>query len=431
MRSPFRNRTHASRARDLLAWTLRVLGAGLLLLGSCVQGPRGDMARSASFADSSEFARPMGGGTRVATGPPELFVTAESIREKMLALIEGARKSILIDSYLAAKSGSTSRIVAALERKQASGVRVHVMADASSRFVPAGSIFDELTRAGIPWAEFNSINLLSWLMLPHLIERDHRKVWIIDGNTIFLGGANITGDSLGQPGYDGNMDFMVAFDSPDAARGLIASFVATWNHSSPRKLRAGDFEVPEEGSMRSAAWIFDQQLDGREPCIGPMFGALFASARREIWLLHPYAFTNPSLLRMIRGASARGVKVNLLLARRTNHQRFIYASYYGIRDIQKAGGRVWIYDDPGTPLHFKGAIVDGKWTCVGSANLNHRSFALSRETAVVFRDAGLARAFAATVEAMRRRSREVSPEEARRYRTLRYWIWWKALQYAG
>jgi cardiolipin synthase len=367
----------------------------------------------------------------VATGPAELFVTAASIREKMIALVEGARKSILINSYLATESESSSRIVAALAKKQASGVRVHVMSDASSRFLPARSLFDELTRSGIPWAEFHSINPLSLPILPQLIERDHRKVWIIDGRTVFLGGANITGESLGQPDYDGNMDFMVAFDSPDAARRLIANFVTTWNHSSPRQLRAGDFEVPVGRPGEARAWVFDQQLKGQAPQIGLMFAGLFATARHEIWLLHPYAFTNATLLRLIREASARGVKVNLLLARRTNHKRFIFASYYGIADILKAGGRVWIYDDPEIALHFKGVLVDNRWTCVGSANLNHRSFVLSREIAVVFRDEGLARGFASTIEAMRLRSREVSPQEARRYRTLRYWIWWKVLQYAG
>ena len=420
-----------SRGRAVGLWTWRVVVSGFVLLGSCSEVVHPDMSGTAAFAGPDEISWPVGGAMPVHTGPPELFVTGQGIREKMLALIEGARKSILINSYLATRSESSSSIVAALAKKRAAGVRVHVMSDASSRFLPEGSIFDELTHAGIPWAEFHAIDFFTWPVLPRVMERDHRKIWIIDGRTVFLGGANITGQSLGQEGYDGNMDCMVAFDSPDAARGLIASFVATWNHSSNDKLRVGDFEVAAGHPTRARAWVFDQQLDGQEPCIGRMFAGLFASARREIWLLHPYTFTNATLLSMIREASARGVTVNLLLARRANHKRFIHASYYGIADIQKAGGRVWIYDDPETALHGKGALVDNTWTCVGSANLNHRSFMLSREIAVVFRHAGLARRFGSAIEAMRLRSRLVSPAEARRYRTFGNWIWWKALQYAG
>lgn len=431
MRCRSSNPLDVFRARVAVVLKWFVVGAGLLILSSCVNGPCLEEPRRGAFTDWKESSGRIGGVMPVGTGTPRLFVSGRSIREKMLALIEGARESILINSYLATRSDSSSQIVAALARKHASGVRVHVMADASSRFMAEGSLFDELTRAGIPWAEFHSINALTLPMVPDWMERDHRKIWIIDGRTVFLGGANITGQSLGMEDHDANMDFMVAFDSPDAARRLTANFVSTWNHSSPHKLREEDFHVPADGSKRASAWIFDQQLDGQEPCIERMFAGLFATARREIWLLHPYAFTNPSLLRMIREASGRGVRVNLLLARRTNHKRFIYASYYGIADVQKAGGRVWIYDDPETALHFKGVLVDKRWTCVGSANLNHRSFVLSREIAVVFRDASLAREFGRMLEAIRRGSRLVSPEEARRYRTFQYRFWWSALQYAG
>lgn len=422
---------YCERPTKLRAMWLGCLGVWILSLISCVNGPRPDIPPTGAFVGADGSTEPVAGVVPVEAGQPKLFVTSRAIRGKMLELIEGARDSILINSFLVTSSESSSEIVAALAAKQEEGVRVHVMADACSRFPPERSLFRELGKAGIPWAEFHPVHILTWPLQPKLIERDHRKVWIIDGRTVFLGGANITGESLGKLNHGGNLDFMVAFDSPEAARMLIKNFVSTWNYSSRDKLCAGDFARPGGRPSASRAWVFDQQLNGGESIIGPMFAALFQSAQHEIWLVHSYTFTNPVLLEMIEEAVARGVEVNIVLASHTNYRRFIYASYYGIADIQKVGGRVWIYEDQAFPLHFKGAIADGRWTCVGSANLNFRSFVLSREIAAVFDDADLARQFGATVEEVQRGSRLVSHNEARRYRTPRYWFWWSVMQHAG
>ena len=400
-----------------------------LAMASCASPPKADpAAQVVSLADPFPE---QAGVVRVRSDRAELFVSGAEIRRKMLQLIKGARHSILINSYLVTESEFTTQILSALKRKQAQGVRVHVITDSSSRFVVAPAAFDELTAAGIPWVEFHPIRLATAPNLPRLLERDHRKVWIIDGRTVFLGGANLTYESLGDPGANANLDLMVAFDSPEAARRLTESFVATWNDGSQQKLRAEDFVIPETRRTDIEAWVFDQQLDGEPANIGAMFSGLFSAARRELWLVHAYTFTNPTLLRMVRDATARGVRVHLVLGHRAVGRRLLCASYYGIRDFQQAGGEVWIHDRPATYLHSKGVLADDRWTCVGSANLNRRSCGLSREVGVVFDDPGLARQFRAHVDAVRADSHRVSPAEARRYRTPRHWFWWKVLQWAG
>ncbi len=408
-----------------------LLVVGLLVLVYLFSPPHMEIPPSAAFSQQDDQRLPVAGVLPVSASDPEIFTTGHSIRDKMLGLIKGANESILINSFLITNSHSSSQIVSALAERQANGVRVHVLSDSSSRFMPAGSLFNELTRAQIPWAEFNPFLKFTWPRGAKLMERDHRKVWIIDGRTIFLGGANITGESLGQPGHYGNIDFMVAFESPDAARSLIENFVYTWNDSSTDSIRVEDFSIPEKQPLHAEAWVFDQQLDGQEPIIGSMFSSLFATARREIWLLHAYTFTSPPLLRMIKNASERDVEVNLILPKYTINPRFTYAAHYGIQDIQEAGGRVWMHQSETLPAHFKGAIVDNQWTSIGSANFNYRSFALSREIAVVFSDPELARQLMSTVQDLKRDSQLVSPGEARSYRTFRHWFWWSLLQRGG
>ena len=50
---------------------------------------------------------------------------------------------------------------------------------------------------------------------------------------------------------------------------------------------------------------------------------------------------------------------------------------------------VEIYEFEPTMLHQKTMVVDGAWATVGTANLDHRSLALSEETNVCFHDRGL------------------------------------------
>src|ERR1019366_8062724 len=114
-------------------------------------------------------------------------------------------------------------------------------------------------------------------------------------------------------------------------------------------------------------WMFDQRLQSGREKVPVMVDGLFDVARRDIWLLQPYTFTHDDLLRKIREASGRGVRVNLILSRNAKDVRFIFASYYGVRDILDAGGHVWIYNSKISPLHYKGILVDDRWVSVRSA----------------------------------------------------------------
>jgi cardiolipin synthase len=293
--------------------------------------------------------------------------------------------------------------------------------------------FDYLEENGVATAEFNPVK--GWrLFIPNrILERDHRKFWIVDGKTVFLGGANLSDSSLVAPERGGNRDLMVRLESPAAARFLTESFVRTWKESAARApLDLADLPAGKGGEGDLPFWFFNQEnVHGAGSPTEEMFEGLFASARKSVWLIEPYAFTSGEILRQLRGMTGRGVEVNLVLSTQARAPRFRYASYYGIRDVLAAGVRVWVYDSEISPLHYKCALVDDRLAFVGSANLNHRSYHLSRELNVVFDDPGSVREVKRVVDSVRRDCREVFPEEARRYRSLPFATWWLIMQAAG
>ena len=362
-----------------------------------------------------------------------IYDTGPKIEAKMLELIESATDYILIASFLVAQDPETMRVMEALERKRREGVRIYVLADSSSRYAKHGeSPYTYLKKRGIPSAEYNPMRVYKLLVAPVMIPRDHRKFWVVDGRILFLGGANIYPTSLRAPEKGGNIDFMAAVESRGAVSAMVESFVATWNESSKLRLRKEAFRIRARPLREGQLWLADQNKDvGREDVIGKMFEGLFAVARKEIWLIQPYTFTNPDMIGQFRELVARGVEVNIMLSEEVHAAQFHYASSYGIKDILETGAKVWTIRRGYGALHAKAILVDGRWASVGSANFNVRSYHLSKEANLVFGDRTSVRRVQRSIDELKQYCRPIGKEEAERYRSPEYFLIWLAMQIMG
>jgi len=355
----------------------------------------------------------------------------QEIREKMLALINEANDYILIDSFLVSSAGPAREVIDALKAKHREGVRVYILADSISRYVPEKAAFDYLEEIGIPCAEYNSLMASKLLVVPVLFIRDHRKFWVVDGKVLFLGGANLNPSSLSGSEEGGNSDLMIAVECRDAVSEMVTAFVEAWNITSTLHLERSDFVVQKQSEGEVSMWLFNQQLSGKSACVVPMVEGLFAMAQKEIWVLQTYTISNPDLIKMVKAASKRGVKVNFIFDGAPRYQRFRYASHFGIKSILDAGGRVWIHDNGELPLHYKTILVDDHLVEVGSANLNFRSYHLSKEVSLVIADKLCAQKVRKKMQDLLIDSREVTGVEADQYQGLCYSTRWALMQFGG
>jgi phosphatidylserine/phosphatidylglycerophosphate/cardiolipin synthase-like enzyme len=107
-------------------------------------------------------------------------------------------------------------------------------------------------------------------------------------------------------------------------------------------------------------------------------------------------------------------------------------SYYGIKDLLKAGAHVYLYESPsGSLLHYKMIMADGEMVSIGSANYNFRSQALERDISVIFDDPRSLDIVKKNLEELRPYFREVDMDEAERYRGLPYLLYFLLMQVAG
>jgi len=406
----------------------------LLLSSSCSTGSNINLGPEVDARRVRELIDEFGIETYSSSSWPELYLNGKEINRGMLDLIDKAEKYIVIDTFLIVNDEYGKVILETLAEKSAEGVAVYVMADSSSVFLGKESGFSYLEEQGIPWTEYNPIrpwNLLPVIKAYELFYRDHRKYWVVDGRYVLLGGSNIIDTSLKPVDQGGNTDAMVLIESKEVAEQLLESFIQNWNKYSEYPFDVDNFESIRNTPAETAVALFNQEAKDKQPVIELMVNRLFALAEHEVWLIQPYTFVNDQMLAYIEELKTRGIKVHIVLSGTANHEKFYYASYYGIKDLIEAGAEVWIYSYKESPLHLKAFVIDDKYFSIGSANFNKRSFKLSAEANLIFSDPKSFEVLSRSLDKIKKNIRKVSPAEAEEYRGIEYKRWHLIMQNTG
>jgi len=376
----------------------------------------------------------------VPSGFPVFYYDGTEWTQRALTLIEEAESFILIDSFLIGKHPQAMKVFYALGDAVDRGVEVRLMTDSASYYRFDRNTGDavyvpihKLRELGIQVIEYNPIRAWRFYRHVNLLDRDHRKFWIIDGETVVAGGKNIDPDSLADPHERGSLDGMTEIYSPKTAEILIESFVHAWNQFSLNTLDTAQFPVPEADTDKYATelWVFDQNMESGSVTTAK-FDSFLALAEDELWLMQCYLILTPGLLSRIEYAVEQGVEVHVILSDNHVGGRFAYATFYCILDLLQAGARVYIYESPtGSLLHKKMIIADDHLVSVGSANYNFRSQYLSRELSFVFDDPEVAKELNLFLHEVMEHAREIDKEEAKEYRGIIYFLSFLLMQLGG
>jgi len=110
----------------------------------------------------------------------------------MFAAILAARDHINMETYILEDDEVGRRFADALIEKQRQGVQVNLIYDSAGTLGTPAEFFERLRASGIRTLEFNPVNPATAKAGWDVNQRDHRKLLIIDGQTVFLGGINIS-----------------------------------------------------------------------------------------------------------------------------------------------------------------------------------------------------------------------------------------------
>lgn len=343
----------------------------------------------------------MGGGIKVSFDYPEMYFDASLFLERYIELIEGAEDYVIITTFLGSSCEGLEELYDAIAGKAASGVPVYMIIDGVSSYdMTASSSFMTplyfLRESGVHLIEYNPLSVFNLVNPSTLLIREHRKLVVIDGQWAVLGGMNMNYISMGADNIDLQRDSMYVFNSPSLASCLVDEFVSIWNESSVEKIDRNDFAVKEAEEGEITGYLFNQGPGGHAD-MASMYSSLFSSARDEIVLLPYLAFFDDNMYESLEAAQARGVEVTMYLP--IDSRDYVQgALFHDYHNLVEAGFNVYIEyagEETGLSLlHQKLAVVDERYTVIGSSNINYRSMTLSHEIALVvdseeFADASL------------------------------------------
>lgn len=317
-------------------------------------------------------------------------------KDKFRALLdelEHAESYIHMQYYIIRKDGLWEDIEKVLIRKAAEGVEVRVLFDSMGCRGRSGIGKAEkkrLTESGVQVAEFFPA-IMGKLQL-RMNYRNHRKIVVIDGRTGFLGGFNIGEEYLGRaPKFGYWRDTHIRVEG-SAVTSLAVRFVLDWNFAAKENLFLKDslFRIPSYRRRgEELVQIISSGPDSARPLIRDNYLRLIHMAAKSIYIQTPYFIPDEDIKSALLIAVKAGVDVRIMIPCKPDHLFVYWATYSYVGEMVEAGAKCYTYDNGF--LHTKCLCVDSLVSCVGTANMDIRSFRLNFEVNAVIYDAGTTR----------------------------------------
>ena len=345
----------------------------------------------------------------------------------MLEAIASATQEILVETYIWADDGNGRRFLDAVCIKAQEGVKVRCIIDGAGSFGFSGAAIGRMRDAGVQLSIFHPVG--PWRRRWGWQVRDHRKLLVVDGRVAFAGGMNFSDDyapvSWGGRGWN---DAHARVEGP-AVRELERLFEISWRYAAPETWTPAGrhrpvHDHPPPVAIHGSPTRVQAVAVGRwlaRHAIQHQFQHAMSHARERIWIQSAYFVPNRTLRGALRRAARRGVDVRVMLPRHSDVPGIGHASRATWGTLLRAG--IHIYEWLPTMLHSKTLAIDGRWSTIGSYNLDQRSFAYNWELTLAVLDGEVAERLE---ERFRQDLQQCEEIEAARF--LRRGLWLRLLE---
>lgn len=310
--------------------------------------------------------------------------------QALRSMIESARRTIDVCTFIFAHDILGEEIAESLKRKAKAGIKVRLLIDGVGAYIGARTNIASLAQSGIEVLLF--VPPLRSSLRGRTNLRNHRKMVIVDGEHLWCGGRNLAADYFEGDATTPWVD--LSFDLQGRlSQQAEQQFEQDWRFaagSAHRRVPAGEDAKPEP----AAAQLIVSGPDQTDDTLYTLLVSGFFNARKSILAVSPYFVPDPTLLMSLTLAARRGVAVDLLLPRKSNHRLADIARHRALRELTMAGARVWFFP---AMMHAKAVVIDGEVAFVGSANLDQRSLFLNYEMMIAFYEANDVHRFSAWI----------------------------------
>ncbi|MDO5727510.1 MAG: phosphatidylserine/phosphatidylglycerophosphate/cardiolipin synthase family protein, partial [Bowdeniella nasicola] len=289
------------------------------------------------------------------------YTAGDDLYADMLREIRAAKRVILFESFIWKDDEVGRRFKRELTAAARRGVKVFVIYDQFANLVvpPAFKRFDPALYV-LPFPLFRPGMIT---LNPRYFGRDHRKILVVDEEVGFVGGFNI-GKLYAEQWRDTHVRL-----TGEGVWELTNAFVDFWNAYRGKNLP----ELPDRGAR---AWDsrIRAALNMPNRMIFPVRGLYleaFDRAVDHIYITQGYFLPDDDLMRSIIAACARGVDVRVIVPRLSNHVVADWVGRGAYEELLRAGVRIFLYNK--AMVHAKTAVIDGRWSTVGTTNIDRLS----------------------------------------------------------
>lgn len=311
----------------------------------------------------------------------EILQNAEEKYPRLIEDIKQAQHSIHMEYYIWSSDAFTEQLKEILIQKVKEGVEVRLLYD------PIGS-FSELRFWYIRAMRQGGVKMYPYspLYLLHTIGyRNHRKIVIIDGKIGYTGGLNISQEHIDGPGRFNSWRDTHLRLTGEVVRVLQASFVTIWYNSTSESLSSEDYFPPvEETNHYLPIQLINSGPDSQWEAVKQLYFFMIMTAEEHVYIQSPFFILDESISDALRAAALSGVDVKVIVAPYgPGNQLPYWAGRTYIQEMAQAGVRIFFYEEG--YFHAKTISIDGKVCCIGSSNMDIRSFSINYEaTAVIY-----------------------------------------------
>lgn len=324
----------------------------------------------------------------------------------MIEQLKHAEHFIFMEYFIVAKSYMWNTILEILKEKAAQGVEVRMMYDGmcSLALLPYG-YYKDLEKMGIQSIPFSQIRPV---LSTYQNNRDHRKILIIDGKTVFTGGINLADEYINRIDRFGHWKDTAVMIQGEAVKSFTLLFLKMWHvakgkDSIPEEeirkytvsvwenaqtgdmctdmesMRNTDMQNMQDKKLHAGGYVIPYGDDpyGDERIGKQVYIDILNRARKYVHIMTPYLILDDEMITALRYCAKRGVETVIIMPHIPDkiYAYLLARTYY--KQLLKYGVKIYEYT-PGF-VHAKVFVSDDIRGCVGTINLDFRSLYLHFE----------------------------------------------------